>query len=297
MPWPKEEIAIDETLIRTMLEEQHNDLSDLKLVRVGIGFDNEVWRLGDDLVLRLPRHSHGARLLMNERHWLSEVTKGLPLRVPEIIRVSEASSMFPWPWLILSWLPGTTADTGRLRNGPEAARMMAEFLRAFHQKAPSDAPYNEFRGVALEQRTKVINERLAALDDSIDHEAIRALWQQAMMAPQWRSDNVWLHGDLHPGNILLERGSPTGVVDFGDLCQGDPATDIGAVLMLLPSASWPDLFEMYGSSDPALTIRAVGWATLFGVFFTELGIAGRASYEVIGRATIANALAFAAQDS
>jgi len=296
VPWPKDESTIGEALIRSLLEDQHADLANLPLARVGLGFDNEVWRLGDEFVLRLSRHAIGANLLSNELRWQPEVTKKVNLRVPKIVRRGEPSEDFPWPWAVLTWLEGTTADGGVLRSGPDAVRIMVAFLRAVHQAAPKSAPHNEWRGVPLEQRSNIIDERLATLGESVNHVAIRSLWERAVFAPLWTSPNVWLHGDLHPGNILLEDGLPTGVLDFGDLCQGDPATDLGAVLMLLPGPTWGMLFDSYGSSDPAMTLRAVGWAVLFGVFFTELGLSGRATYEAIGRATIKNALDFEASN-
>jgi aminoglycoside phosphotransferase (APT) family kinase protein len=103
-----------------------------------------------------------------------------------------------------------------------------------------------------------------------------------------------LHGDLHPGNTLYRDHELIGVVDFGDLCAGDPATDLGAALMSLTSDELEPFFDDYGVVDTATIWRSIGWATHFGVLMASLGVTDRPSYLPVGQRSIDNAVQLAA---
>jgi aminoglycoside phosphotransferase (APT) family kinase protein len=104
--------------------------------------------------------------------------------------------------------------------------MLERFLRALHQPAAADAPRNPFRGVPLDARTAALHEHLQQLDGIVDRSVVLSAWDRALSAPPWPGPPLWLHGDLHPGNLLIGDGRLTGVIDFGDLTSGDPATDL-----------------------------------------------------------------------
>ncbi len=108
-PKPPAEVAIDAPLVRALLQEQHPDLGDLKLVDIGEGWDNRLFRLGDDLAVRLPRRAASARLIEREQRWLPSLSERLPLAVPVPRRTGRPGHRFPWPWSITSWFPGQTA--------------------------------------------------------------------------------------------------------------------------------------------------------------------------------------------
>ena len=166
--------------------------------------------------------------------------------------------------------------------------MLERFLRTLHQPAPADAPRNPWRGVPLDARTAALHEHLRQLDGVVDRAAGLSLWNRALSAPRWSGPPLWLHGDLHPGNLLVSDGRLSGVIDFGDLTCGDPATDL-AVLWMLPQAMrWR--LEACGSDEPeALRMRARGWALALGMAYLAHS-ADDAAMAALGQRTIDAAL-------
>jgi aminoglycoside phosphotransferase (APT) family kinase protein len=100
---------------------------------------------------------------------------------------------------------------------------------------------------------------------------------------------MWLHGDLHPGNLIYRDGHLVGVVDFGDLCAGDPATDLAGALLTLPYDALQTFFAAYGSTDDATIARTIGWAVVFGTMMVGLGRTSRPRYARVGRRALENA--------
>jgi aminoglycoside phosphotransferase (APT) family kinase protein len=145
--------------------------------------------------------------------------------------------------------------------------MLERFLRALHQPAPEDAPRNPWRGVRLDARTAALHEHLQQLGGAVDRAAVLGAWDRALSAPPWPGPPLWLHGDLHPGNLLVSDGRLAGVIDFGDLTSGDPATDL-AVRWMLPRAM-RERFEAWATGDEpeALRMRARGWALALGLAY------------------------------
>ncbi len=259
------EIEITAELVRDLLHEQHPDLSD-RPVRLGArGWDNQLWRLGDDLAVRLPWATASADELLRKEHaWLPMLAPRLPLPVPVPQRLGEPSERLPRPWLVTTWVPGTPADLAPLTRTTESATSLAAFLTALHRAAPSDAPSGRDRGGPLTDRSKHFAQALALttkrglIDDT---DAVRAIWHDAVTAPPWAGPAQWLHADLHPANVLTTDGALAGVVDFGDLCAGDPAYDLAAAWLLLPVDAIDQFHAAYQPTpDTAMIRRARGWA-------------------------------------
>ncbi len=294
---PAAEVDVDEQLVRALLAEQHPDLADLPLRELSAGWDNVLWRLGDDLLVRLPRRQVSVQLTLNEQRWLPLVAASLPLPVPAPVRVGVPSNRYPWPWSVVPWLDGRPGDRAEITQLDDAAGRLGGFFRALHRAAPPDAPRNPFRGVPLAERAAMFADRLKSLEGEVDVNAARTVWDRAVAAKPFGGPPVWLHGDAHPANVLVAGGTVVAVVDFGDMCAGDPATDLAAAWMLLPSASVPAFFAAYGGIDADLERRALGWAVLFGLMLLAIGLdstpgSGHPTYEPIGRATLARAVAW-----
>jgi aminoglycoside phosphotransferase (APT) family kinase protein len=236
---PAAEIDVDAPLVRSLLAEQHPDLADLPLARLDAGWDNTLWRLGDELLVRLPRRLLSAPLTMYEQRWLPELARRLPLPIPAPVRVGRPSADYPWSWSVVPWLGGGPGDRTAITEPADAAGRLGRFLRALHHQAPSDAPQNPFRGVPLRHRAATFEERLAQLAGEIEVEATQRVWDQAVTADRWAGPPMWLHGDLHPANTLIADGTLGAVIDFGDICAGDPATDLAGSWMLLPASAMP----------------------------------------------------------
>ena len=292
--WP-----IDADLVRALLADQHPDLAALPLHHVASGFDNETFRLGDMLAVRLPRRVVSAPLALHEQTWLPQVAPGLPVAVPLPLRVGQASAGYPSAWSVLPWLSGEPADTASPADHARLALALADFMAALHRPAPEHAPINPYRGVALVQRQAVAEERMARLDiRGLVTPAVRGAWDTALaLAPL--GVPVWIHGDLHPLNLLVDDGRLSAVIDWGDMAQGDAACDLACLWMLFDdAASRAAAMQAYSlartQADPAprptvsaeTWARARGWAVLFGVFLAAIGDPARSRLAAIGLNTL-----------
>lgn len=290
--WPAEEIRVNENLVRSLLIQQHPDLAELPIGAFGAGWDNTLWRLGESLIVRLPRRAVAAPSVVNEQRWLPELAPRLSLPIPAPIRAGLPNEDFPWCWSVVPWLDGLPGDDTIVTRPDDAAEALGCFLRELHRPAPVDAPENPFRGVPVTVRADTFDERMTALADEIDVGAIRRVWDGAVSARPWHGPPVWLHGDLHPANMLISDGTLAAVIDFGDLCAGDPATDLAAAWMLLPPSTMPLFDAACGGLGPDLVHRSLGWAVLFASMLLAIGLDDRPSYETVGRSTIANAISY-----
>lgn len=263
-------MAIDEPLVRALLAEQHPDLAELPLEHLDGGWDNEVYRLDSRWLVRLPRREEAAPLIEKELAWLPRIAElGLLIAVPVPVRAGHPGAGYPWHWSIVPWFEGVPADREPLH--PSQAAVLAGFLRTLHQPAPSDAPLNPFRGVPLAQRTDLPDRmaRVLALANT-ETDTVLRLWERAVAAPV-STVPVWIHGDLHPRNLIGGQGALSAVIDWGDLAAGDPATDLACAWMLFDH--WSDIDEFldtYGAG-PDLVRRALGWVIVFATMFLDAG--------------------------
>jgi aminoglycoside phosphotransferase (APT) family kinase protein len=269
-PMPPAEVAIDVKLVEALLREQHNDVASLPIVEAGEGWDNKLFRLGEDLVVRLPRRHAAATLIEHETRWLPVIAPKLPLPVPVPVRVGRPGCGFPWAWVVARWFPGAPAATVAGGLSASSAILLAQFLIALHRPAPTDAPVNAFR-TSLPERSAVFVERLGRLGPSIENGRTMDVWRAALEAPEWPGPPVWIHGDLHPGNLVVNDGLLTAVIDFGDLTAGDPAVDLAVTWMLESTeaqAMFRDTLQQTGRRlDTAVWRRARGWALSLGVAY------------------------------
>lgn len=268
---PRADIPVDASLVRSLLREQHDDLADLPLTDVGEGWDNRLFRLGEDLAVRLPRRAIAAALIEREQRWLPHLGPRLPLPIPVPQRAGRPGRGFPWPWSVTQWFDGQSALVSPPDNLSTAAAALGAFVRALHHPAPADAPHNPWRSVPLAARSSVFMNHLGRLDGLVDRTAAVTLWEHALAAPSWSGSPVWIHGDLHLGNLLVQDGRLSAVIDFGDVAAGDPATDLSVMWMLLPASVRPILCESARSEfdpiDDHTLLRARGWALALGLAY------------------------------
>lgn len=282
---PAAEVEITVQLVHELLLAQHPYLAGLPLHVVEAGWDNAMFRLGEDLCVRLPRRQVAAALIEHEQIWLPQVAERLPLPVPMPYRVGYPALGYPWRWSVLPWLPGVSAD-GKAPRAEEAKRFAA-FLRALHVAAPDDAPVNAARGVPLQQRAAITEERMArvaAQTDLITRE-IRAVWEAALEAPK-ATTTKWLHGDLHARNVLVEDGVITGIIDWGDITSGDVATDLASIWALFDERKAREHVCQEYAMDEATLQRAKGWAVFFGVVLVDTGLVDHPRHAAMGEHTL-----------
>ncbi|MFD2077492.1 Predicted kinase, aminoglycoside phosphotransferase (APT) family [Actinopolymorpha cephalotaxi] len=289
------ELRFEQDLVRALLRDQHPDLADLELRDVNGGWDNQQWRLGEGLAVRLPRTERAPGLLLTEQTWLPSLTERLPLPTPAPVRIGKASSLFEHTWTIARWVEGEPADHSPVTRS-EAAEVLAGFLRALHHRAPADAPTNDSRGISLAGMQVDVDGWEELVGDYAD--AAREVWKRAVAAPASVGARLWLHGDLHPANVIVRDGMLAGVIDFGDMCAGDPATDLSAAWILLPAGTESRFFDAYEQADEATIARARGWAVLRALGLIRIGRDGRLglpggkpTWEPAGYATLERVLA------
>ena len=280
---PDAEVPIDVDLARALLEEQHPDLASLEIRAAVAGWDNAMFRLGEELALRLPRRGMAAPLLRNEQRWLAEVTADLPLPTPVPLRIGEPGCGYPWAWSVVPWLAGRSVNREPLRD--DQGEVVGRFLRALHRPAPPEAPPNPLRGVPLENRAAVVEEQLERLrrDGPWIDPTIDRVWAAALETTP-APESCWIHGDLHARNALAVEGRLTAVIDWGDITSGDVATDLACVWALLGSRAGRQ--EALATYDPdrATLRRAKGWAVFFAAVLLDTGRRDNPSHARMGEA-------------
>ena len=268
---PAADVEVSADLVRRLLADQHPDLARLPVEFLANGWDNELYRVGDELVARLPRRALGAQIITNEQRWLPGLAPRLPLPIPCPERTGVPACGYPYSWSVVPYLPGVPAAQASSLDPAAAAAAVGGFLGALHVPAPADAPANPFRGVPLTARASNFAANLALIGGQVDRDAVLRAWVAALTAPGYDGPPVWLHGDLHPANILVNDGQVSGVIDFGDITAGDPASDLSVAWMLLPPGFHAGFWSAYqaagGRAGDAVRARARGWALNLAVVF------------------------------
>ncbi len=261
--------VIDAPLVRRLLASQLPHWASLPLKRLEpAGSDNVIYLLGDDLSVRLPRGDWAAGQAEKEFRWLPQLAPQLPLAIPVPVALGSPGEGYPWHWSVSRWLEGETATIGGLADADKTAAELADFVRAL-QRMPSDetlvpGPHNDFIGGPLARRDPGTRAAIEAVDGVFDSSALTAVWDAALAAPQWSRPPVWIHGDLHPGNLLTIDGQLSAVLDFGGLGVGDPACDLLIAWTLLP-ASARETFRAALDVDEATWARGRGYALSTGL--------------------------------
>jgi aminoglycoside phosphotransferase (APT) family kinase protein len=226
------------------------------------GWDNWTFRLGTTMVVRLPSASPYAQAVEKEHRWLPALAPRLPLPIPVPLAKGEPSAEYPLPWSIYAWLDGETATADRIGDQDEFARDLAGFLAALQDVEAADGPppgtHNWFRGGPLRTYDEDTHGALEELAGHVDVELARDIWTRALQAP-WDGVDRWFHGDVAAGNLLLDDGRLSAVIDFGTCGVGDPACDLAVAWTLLSADSRPTFRDRL-SVDEDSWARGRGWA-------------------------------------
>jgi aminoglycoside phosphotransferase (APT) family kinase protein len=265
---PSSDLNVDVPALRSLLIDQHPDLAHLPITATEAGWDNAIFRLGDRMALRVPRRYLAASLIAKEQQWLPRLPS-LPLAVPVPLRIGRGANALPWGWSVVPWLEGDAADIAPPKASE--ATVWADFLLALHQPPPATLPASPVRGCVLSHRREVVEARLARLrlNSTIPTAALDA-WRASLEAGS-EEVRYWVHGDLHARNVLTCKGELVGVIDWGDVCAGDPATDVASAWALFESPdARREILVRYGAQPP-LIARARGWVVIFGSLLLETG--------------------------
>ncbi len=223
-----------------------------------------IYRLGTELAVRLPRRRIAAVQVGREHDWLPVLGPQLPLPTPVPLGKGMPGEGYPWRWTVYPWLHGDVAAAAPTADMTLTALQLAGFIAALQAIDPAGGPVNEFRSGPLVARDPVARAAVTALGSGIDAQLALAAWEVALAIPAWAGPPVWMHGDLHPGNLLVKDGVLNAVIDFGLLGVGDPACDLMVAWTYLSSEVRGIFRDALAVDDPTWA-RARGWALLLGL--------------------------------
>ena len=254
-----DEFVTDAALVGRLIATQFPQWAGLPITPVpSAGTDNALYRLGNDLAVRLPRIAGATGQIARERRWLPRLARHLPLAIPAPLALGAPGAGYPWPWAVYRWLDGENATLDRLADPGAVALTLAEFIAALRRIDPTDGPPSP-RGGPLAPRDRAVRAALAASRDFFDTDAALVAWEAALRAPAWDGPPVWSHGDIQSGNLLAQGGTLRAVIDWGCLGVGDPACD----LMVAWNLFTPPIraaFRAALAPDDATWARGRGWA-------------------------------------
>ncbi|MET7036791.1 aminoglycoside phosphotransferase family protein [Elizabethkingia miricola] len=255
------------SIVENLIKEQCSQLKNLPLGSVNAsGSDNFIFRVGDDLLIRLPRHENSELQLKKEIKWLPLFSEILLIPIPQAHFLGKPSSDFLFQWGIFSWIDGNIYNPLLFEHIDNIVDTMVNFIHSLWKVDPLNGPewgeHNNFRGQPLAERDEQTKEAIKSLPDSYDQVILISLWNTACSTDTHNKPYVWIHGDLHWGNILTKNDNISGIIDFGSLGLGDPAVDIMCAWILF-SPEKRRLFKQKINVDTSTWTRAMGWALSF----------------------------------
>lgn len=266
-------VTIDTSLVKRLVASQFPQWANLPIrpVKVG-GWDNRTFHLGTEMTVRLPSHERYSEQVAKEQAWLPILAPQLPLPIPVPLGRGVPTDDFPRPWSVYNWIGGETAASGQIANLKAFAVSLAEFLNALKAidatGGPAPGTHNFFRGGALATYDGETREALEKLRGQIDTDLARDVWERAL-ATQWEHDPVWFHGDIAVGNLLLQDGRLSAVIDFGTSGVGDPACDLAITWTLFTGES-REAFRSAMQYDGGTWARGRAW-TLWKALIVAAG--------------------------
>lgn len=275
---PRAHESISPDTVRALLADQHPDLAELELGERFDGWDMAMYRLGNDLAVRLPRVEAAVASLISEMRFVPRLSGDWDFPFPHVVRSGLPGEGFPWPWAIVTWVPSTTAD--RVPLGAEAGPRIGRAIARIHQRADADAPFNKEQSLEFADRQADFDwarEQLAGVrgpgGERLDWGRVDELWAAALASPE-TGERVWSHADMHGSNVLSADGDFAGIIDWGKMAACDRAVDLGFLWTLTSrdgvEAALAEYRAVTGVEEAGLEARATGiglakclsWATL-----------------------------------
>lgn len=290
-----DEFETDVSLVARLILGQFPAWANLPITAVeSSGTDNALYRLGEDLVVRLPRIHWAIGQIEKEREWLPRLAPQLPLAIPSPLAVGAPAEGYPWEWAVYRWLKGQDATTAQVSDKNEAAIDLARFISALHRigsMGHTPSMDQKSRGRALATRDKETREAIAALQGTMDTDAATAIWESALRVDEWARAPVFFHGDLMLGNVLVDSGRISAVIDFSGLGIGDPACDLMIAWSLFAGES-RDVFRKELAVDDATWERgrahALSQALIFIPYYLQTNPVGVANARRVVDAVLAD---------
>lgn len=256
-------LDISEPLVRALIAEQFPQWAALPVRKVVPGgWDNQTFRLGDTMSVRLPSAERYAAQVAKEQQILPLLAPQLSLPIPTALAQGQASARYPFPFGIHGWIAGEPAMTAKIADMNGFADRLAGFIQSLHRAEAAGGqaagPHNFHRGGDLQIYSAETVAAIAELGDEIDGDVAAAIWNDALSS-RWERPPVWIHGDIAPGNLLVADGHIAAVIDFGTAAIGDPACDLVIAWTFLNGEA-RTRFHAALPLDAATWQRARGWA-------------------------------------
>jgi aminoglycoside phosphotransferase (APT) family kinase protein len=266
--------VIDDALVHRLVTAQFPQWGRLPVQVVDTaGWDNKTFRLGEQMIVRLPRAEAYAAQVEKEHRWLPKLAPLLPIQIPTPLAIGEPAEGYPWRWSIYRWIEGETATPERIGDLTDFAAGLAEFLIALQQIDPMDGPppgpHNFYRGGPLTSYDAETRQAITLLKGKLDIEAATEIWDMALKAT-WEHPPVWFHGDVSTGNLLIQEGRLSALIDFGMMGVGDPACDLSIAWTLFKGES-RETFRAMLPLDPNTWVRGRAW-TLWKALIVAAGL-------------------------
>ena len=257
-----DEVHTDAALVGGLVAAQFPEWASLPVEPIDSnGTDNAMYRLGDELSVRMPRIHWAVDPLVREFEWLPRIAPALPFAAPVPAALGAPGGGFPWPWTVCRWIEGVHPVAGAVEHAERLAADLAAFVLAMRALDPVGAPTTAWPR-PLHEEDELVRTNLATLEEELRpvRDDVVAVWEDARAAPH-ATAHTWIHGDLSPGNLLLRDGELVGVLDFSAMGVGDPASDLRVAWNLLP-VSARETFRRGVDADDATWARARGWVLL-----------------------------------
>lgn len=243
----EDEVMTDVSLVRRLLAAQFPQWAELSITPVpSSGTDNAMYRLGDDMAVRMPRIHWAVEGVEKEQRWLPWLAPHLPVAIPAPLGLGTPAEGYPYPWSVYGWLDGVNPVVGSIIEPHRLAFELAGFIDAMRRIDPRDAPVT---GRTLFQRDVQVRSDIKALQEEIDTAAVTAAWEAALQLPEYDGPPVWSHSDLAPGNVLLVDDRLHAVIDFSGAGISDPSIDLQVAWNLLPAVARGNLREALNVDD------------------------------------------------
>ena len=275
------EVLIDASLVRRLVATQFPHWKELAIKPVALGgWDNRTFHLGEKMLVRMPSAQVYSLQVEKEQKWLPKLAPLLPLQIPIPLAIGEPADGYPWKWSIYRWLDGDTAASIPIANLSDFAASLAQFLIALQRIDTTGGPlpglHSFYRGGSLRTYDVETRQALATLNGKIDINAATELWEDAL-ATSWHGFPVWVHGDLSCGNLLVQEGRLSAVIDFGQLTIGDPACDLAIAWTFFEGKS-REIFRSMLPLDAGTWARGRAW-TLWKALILAAGLTNTNSVE------------------
>jgi aminoglycoside phosphotransferase (APT) family kinase protein len=259
-----DEVDVDDALVGRLLAAQLPELAHLPLTRiVAWGTDHAIFRLGDELSVRLPKIGWAAKQGEKESRWLCDLAPHLPIEVPVPLAVGAPADGYPFPWYVSPWLGGENPASGSSVDARQLAVDLAAFVLALQRIDTTGAPppKRAQRGGPLAPADEYTRQQAAQLRDEVDVAALLSVWDAGVNAPGWEGPPVWVHGDLSDGNLLVRAGRLSGVIDWGGLSAGDPAVELMVAWSFFDAERRAVYRDALGFVNDSMWLRGRAWAT------------------------------------